>query len=198
MDVDEESSVGRDLCLTLTEVKAWSFGKLEGSTRPSFSKDLIKPSLSQLASQISMAPQPVFDKFPFPCQAEVALFSQNGVLQGLDESVPDEDISCRDRPLKAFYADETVFKNGLSLRKPAFRELKYYQPHDAPCRLDVVPPLDSEMKSLCGKAVKTVLMLQHLENVQRAALAQIAIASQNEVFVASLAAHLSSLSEGLP
>ena len=33
---------------------------------------------------------------------------------------------------------------------------------------------------------------------QGAALAQVAVASQNEVFGASLAAHLSSLSEGLP
>ena len=46
LDVDEESSVGRDWRLTLTEVKAWSFGKLEGLTRPSFSRGLIKPSLS--------------------------------------------------------------------------------------------------------------------------------------------------------
>ena len=74
---------------------------------------------------------------------------------------------------------------------------KYYQPHDAPCRLDVVPPVDSEMKSLCGKDIKPV-SLQHLENVQRAALAQIAVVSQNEAFGASLAARLSSLSEGLP
>ena len=104
-------------------------------------------------------------------------------------------------PLKAIDADGTVFKNGLSLCRPAIRDLnvvKYYQPHDAPCRLDVVPPADSEMKSLCGKYVKPVLTLQHLENVQRAALAQVAVASQNEVFGASLAAHLSSLSEGLP
>ena len=75
---------------------------------------------------------------------------------------------------------------------------KYYQPHDAPCRLDVVPPVDPEMKSLCGKDVKPVLTLQHLENVQRMALAQVAVASQNEVFGVSLAAHLSSLSEGCP
>ena len=34
MDLDEESSVGRDWSLTLTEVKASSFGKLEGLTRP--------------------------------------------------------------------------------------------------------------------------------------------------------------------
>ena len=54
------------------------------------------------------------------------------------------------------------------------------------------------MRSLCGKDVKPVLTLQHLENVQRAALAQVVVASQNEVFGASLAAHLSSLSEGLP
>ena len=54
------------------------------------------------------------------------------------------------------------------------------------------------MRSLCGKYIKPVLMLQHLENVKRAALAQVAVASQNEVFGSSLAAHLSSLSEGLP
>ena len=124
----------------------------------------------------------------------------NGALQGLDESVQEEDISCKDRPLKAIDADETVFKNGLSLHRPAIKGLnvaKYYQPHDAPYHLDVVPPVDTEMKSLCGKDVKPVLMLPHLENVQRAALAQVSVASQNEVFGASNAAHLSSLSEGL-
>ena len=86
MDVDEESSVGRDRRLTLTEVKAWSFGKLEGLIRPSFSRGLIKPFLSQLASRISMEPQPTFDKFPFSHQVEVALLMQNGVVQGLHES----------------------------------------------------------------------------------------------------------------
>ena len=123
MDVDEESSVGWDQRLTLTEVKALSFGKLEGLTRPSFSRGLIKPSLSQLASWISMEPQPVFDKFPFSRQAEVAVLAQNGALQGLDQSVPEEDISCEDTPLKAIDVDETVFKNGLSLRRPAIRGL---------------------------------------------------------------------------
>ena len=44
MDVDEESTVGRDWRLTLTEVKAWSFGKLERLTRPSLSGGLVKPS----------------------------------------------------------------------------------------------------------------------------------------------------------
>ena len=153
------------------------------------------------ASRVSMEPQPTFDKSPFSGQAEVALLSQNGALQGLDGSVSEEDICCRDRPLKAIDADKTTFKNGLSLRRPAIRGLnvaKYYQPHDTPCRLDVVPPVDSEMKSLCGKDVKPDLMLQHLENVQRPALAQVAVGSQNEVFGASLTAHLSSLSEGLP
>ena len=104
-------------------------------------------------------------------------------------------------PLKAIDAGETVFKNGLSLRRPAIRGLNaatYYQPHNAPCHLDVVPHVDSEMRSLCGKDVKPVLTLQHLENVQSAALAQVAVASQNEVFGASLATHLSSLSDGLP
>ena len=33
MNMEEESSVGCDRCLTLTEVKAWSFGKQEGLTR---------------------------------------------------------------------------------------------------------------------------------------------------------------------
>ena len=80
---------------TLTEVKAGSFGKLEGLTRPSFSRGLIKPSLSLLASWVSMESQPEFHKFPFSRQAEVAFLAQNGVLQGLDESVPEEDISCR-------------------------------------------------------------------------------------------------------
>ena len=64
MDVDEESSVGRDRRLTLTEVKAWSFGKLEGLTRPSLSGGLVKPLLSQLASSISMEPQPKFHNSP--------------------------------------------------------------------------------------------------------------------------------------
>ena len=201
MDVDDESSVGRDRHLTLTEVEAWSFGKLEGLIRPSFSRGLNKPSLSEVASRVSIEPQPAFVKFPFSRQAELALLSQNGALQGLDKSLPEEEISYGDRPLKAIDANETVFKNGLSLRRPAIRGLhvaKYYQPHDAPCRLDVVPRVDSEMKALCGKDVKPILMLQHLENVQRTALAQVAVASQNEVFGASLAAHLSSLSEGLP
>ena len=112
MDVDEESSVGRDRRLTLAE--AWSFIKLEGLTRPSFPRGLIKLSLSQLASRVSMEPQPAFDKFPLSRQAEVALLTQNGVLQGLDKSVPEEDISCRFRPLKAIDADETIFKNGPS------------------------------------------------------------------------------------
>ena len=102
-------------------MKVWSFGKLEGLTRPSFLRGLIKPSLSQVASRVSMEPQPAFDKFPFSPQAEVALFSQNVALQGLDESVPEEDISCRDRPLKAIDADKTIFKNGLSLHRPAIR-----------------------------------------------------------------------------
>ena len=61
MDVDEESSVGRDQHFALTEVKAWSFGKLEGLTRPSFSRGLIKPSLSQLASRSTAFVQ----QFPF-------------------------------------------------------------------------------------------------------------------------------------
>ena len=194
MDVDEETLVGPDERLTLTEVKAWSFSKLEGLTRPSFSRGLIKQPLLQLASRFSMKPQPAFDKFPFSRQAEVALLLQNGALQGLDK------ISCRDRPLKAIDADETIFKNGLSLRRPAIRGLnvaKNYQPNDAPCYMDVVPPMDSEMKSLCGKDVKPVVTFQHLEKVQRATLAQVAVASQNEVFGASLIAHLSSLSEGL-
>ena len=146
MDVDEESSVGRYRRLTIIEVKAWSFGKLEHLTRPSFLRGLIKLSLSQLASRVSMEPQPAFDKFPFSRQAEAAQLLQNGALQGLDESVPEEEISCRDRPLKAIDADETVFKNGLSLCRPAIRGLnvaKYYQPHEAPCHLDVVPPVDS-------------------------------------------------------
>ena len=68
-----------------------------------------------------MEPQPAFDKFPFSHQAEVALLSQNGALQGLDESVPEEYISCGDRPLKAIDVDETVFNNGLSLCRPAIR-----------------------------------------------------------------------------
>ena len=123
MDVDEESSVGRDRCLTLTVVKAWSFGKLEGLTKPSFSGGLVKLSLSQLASRISMEPQPAFDKFPFSCQAEVDLLAQNRVLQGLDGSVPEEDVTVGDSPLKAIDADEMVFKNGLSLRRPAIRGL---------------------------------------------------------------------------
>ena len=201
MDVDEESSVGRDRHLTLTGVKAWSFGKLEGFTRPSIFEGPYQTSLSHPASRVLMELQPAFDKFPFSRQAEVALLSQNGALQGLDKTVPEEEISCRDKPLKAIDADETVFKNGLSLRRPAIRGLnvaKYYQLHDTPCRLDVVPPVDSEMKSLCSKDIKPVLTLQHLENVQQAALAQVAIASPNEVFGASLAAHLISLSEGLP
>ena len=91
-------------------------------------------------------------------------------------------------------------QTSMQLSRPAIRGLnvaKYYQPHDAPCCLDVVPPLDWEMKSLCGKDVKPVLTLQHLENVQRAALAQVAVASQNEVFGDSIAAHLSSFIEGL-
>ena len=79
---------------------------------PSFLRGLIKPSLSQLVSQDSMEPQPVFNKFPFSCQMEVALLTQNGALQGLDESVPEEDISCRDTPVNAIDVDETVFKNG--------------------------------------------------------------------------------------
>ena len=123
------------------------------------------------------------------------------MLQGLDESVPEEDVSIGASTLKAIDADETVFKNGLSLRRPAIRglnEAKYYQPHNATCCLDMVPKVDSEMRSLGGKDVKPVLMLPYLENVKRAALAQIAVASQNEVFGSSLAAHLSCLSEGLP
>ena len=69
---------------------------------------------------------------------------QNGALQGLDESVPEEDISCRDRPLTPINADEIIFMNGLSLLRPAIKGInvaKYYQPHDTPCCLDVAPPL---------------------------------------------------------
>ena len=40
-----------------------------------------------------------------------------------------------------------------------------------------------------------VLTLQHLENIKRAALAQVAVPSQNMVFGVILAAHLSSVSE---
>ena len=58
MDLDEESTVGRDRRLTLTEVKAWSFGKLEGLTRPPVSGGLVKSSLSQLASRVSVEPHP--------------------------------------------------------------------------------------------------------------------------------------------
>ena len=54
------------------------------------------------------------------------------------------------------------------------------------------------MKSLCGKDIKPILKLQHIENIKRAALAQVVVASQKEVFGTSLTAHLSSLSEGLP
>ena len=172
MDVDEESTVGWDRRLTLTEVKAWSFGKLEGLTTPFFLGGLVKPSLSQLASWGPVEPHPAFDKFPFLRQVEVALLVQNRAIQGLDESVPEKNVSVGDLPLKAIDADETIFKNGLSLRRPAIRGLnvaKYYQPHDAPCRLDVV--------SLCGKDVKPVLTPQHLENVQRATLAQVVVAS---------------------
>ena len=99
MDVDEGSSVGRDQRFTLIEVKTWSFGKLECLTRPSFLRGLIKPCRSQLASRASMEPQLAFDKFPFSRQAEVAVFTQNGVLQGVDESVPEKDISCSSHPL---------------------------------------------------------------------------------------------------
>ena len=56
MDVDEESLVGRDRHLTLTEVKAWSSDKMEGLTRPSFSRGLVKLSFSQLASRVSLEP----------------------------------------------------------------------------------------------------------------------------------------------
>ena len=85
--------MGWDRRLTLTEVKAWSFSKLEGLTRPSLSGGLAKPSLSQLASRVSMEPHPAFDKFPLSRQAEVALLAQNRALQGLDDSVPEEDVS---------------------------------------------------------------------------------------------------------
>ena len=37
MDMDKELTVGWDRLLTLKEVKALSFGKLEGLTRPSLS-----------------------------------------------------------------------------------------------------------------------------------------------------------------
>ena len=56
--------------------------------------------------------------------------------------VPEEDVSVGSSPLKAIDADETVFKNDLSLRRLAVTGLnvaKYYQPHNAHCRLDVVP-----------------------------------------------------------
>ena len=73
---------------------------------------------------------------------EVTLLTQIGVLQGLDESVPEEDISYRDRPLNAIDVDETVFRKGLSIRRLAIRGLnvaKYYQPCNTSCHLDVVP-----------------------------------------------------------
>ena len=81
----------------------------------------------------------------------MALLVQNRALQGLDESVPKEDVSVGASPLKAIDADETIFKNGLSLRKLAIRGLnvaKYYLPNNAPSHLDVVPQVDSEMRSL--------------------------------------------------
>ena len=67
-----------------------------------------------------------------------------------NESVPEEDVSVGASPLKAIDVDETMFKNGLSLRRSAIRGLnvaRCYQPHNAPCRLDVVPQVDSEMRS---------------------------------------------------
>ena len=50
MDLVEESTVGRDQRLTLTEIKAWYIGKLEGFTRPSFSGEavIVSTSLSGL------------------------------------------------------------------------------------------------------------------------------------------------------
>ena len=48
---------------------------------------------------------------------------QNRALQGLDESVPEDDVTVGASPLKAIDADETVFKNGLSLRWPLTRGL---------------------------------------------------------------------------
>ena len=66
-----------------------------------------------------MEPQPMFDKFPFSRQVEVALLAQNRALQGLDESVPEEDISVQDSPLKAIDADE---KN-MDLQHPKYKEL---------------------------------------------------------------------------
>ena len=41
MNVDEASWVGRNRRLTLTEVKAWSFGKVEGLTRPSLPQTFV-------------------------------------------------------------------------------------------------------------------------------------------------------------
>ena len=73
---------------------------------------------------------------------EVVLLTQNGALQGLDESVPEEVLSCRDRPVKAIDADETVFKNAITPAITGLNVAKYYQPHDAPCCLDVVPPVE--------------------------------------------------------
>ena len=48
---------------------------------------------------------------------------RNRVLQGLDESVPEEDVSVGASPLKAIDADETGCNMGLSLRRPAIRGL---------------------------------------------------------------------------
>ena len=68
---------------------------------------------------------------------------------------------------------------------------KYYQLHDAPCRLDVVSPVDSEMRSMCGKDVKLTGKLP-------ASCSGPGCGSLSEAFGASLAAHLSSLSESYP
>ena len=54
--------------------------------------------------------------------------------RGLDELVPEEDVSVGASPLKTIDADETVFKNGLPLCRPAVSGLnvaRYYQPHNA-------------------------------------------------------------------
>ena len=68
--------------------------------------------------------------------------------------------------------------------------MKYNYIHGTHCWLDIVPAVNSEMKAPYSKDVRPIVILQHL--------LQVTVASQNEVFGPSIAAHFSSIQEDFP
>ena len=84
------------------------------------------------------------------------------------------------KTLQGRQTGRVVFRLGVSLRRPPIRGvkvMKYNYIHGTHCRLDFVPPENSEMKAPYSKYVRPIVTLQHL--------LQVTVASQNEVFGSS-------------